>query len=166
MNNKTLYPIDLISKKVLLPGHAIPKQNIYSIGSGICLHVELIHLFKAQFELVFDERFVLYGVDTTFFKRIQLLPDFNVSIQGEIKHSLSRIEEKSEVPLFRKVERSYDIALQLRYYPSRNLFIVYCQYLWRAIVSREPKMFNALLTGIIFGRHPRAHLSKIKKLLK
>lgn len=166
--SEALYPIDTLSKSTLNKGQETSNHghSLYSIGSGLCLSKALIDLFHLQYESVFDERFVLYGVDTTFFKRIKCLPNFSVKILGELNHSLSRIEEKDSIPLFRKVERGYDIGLQLRYYYSRNLLVVFCLKLLNAVVSFEYKVIAALLRGAILGKHPRAKLSLINKKSK
>ena len=82
------------------------------IGTNICSE---IHQY---YKNVFDERFYLYGVDTTFcirlFERkltgsVNIIPGFN--------HSLSRLENESvKTTNFRRVERSYGQGLTLRYY--------------------------------------------------
>jgi len=99
------------------------KSKVITIGSGLVIGNEIINVLKDKYATVFDERFYLYGVDTTFCLRL-----FAAGLTNSIKvisgfpHSLSRLEkENTQTTAFRKLERSYDVGLRLRYYyPLRS----------------------------------------------
>ena len=67
---------------------------------------------------MFDERFYLYGVDTTFcFRLFESDLIKYVKIISGFDHSLSRLgTENSKMTKFRRIERSYERGLKLRYY--------------------------------------------------
>ena len=94
---------------------------VKSIGSGLVISVEIINRMKKTYGFVFDERFFLYGVDTTFFINLNKMNFRSFYIYGKICHSLSKEEELSD---FRIKEFTYSYALINRYYTSFPLSIV------------------------------------------
>lgn len=95
-----------------------PTDKIITIGSGLVIGSKIAAQVKAKYGDIFDERFYLYGVDSTFCLRL-----FALNITEKIKfidgfnHSLSRLEkEDKSITEFRVKERSYDTGLTLRYY--------------------------------------------------
>ncbi|MDN2663506.1 hypothetical protein OW492_08960 [Psychromonas sp. 14N.309.X.WAT.B.A12] len=118
--NQVVYP--KIQKKPYYFGINITgKSKVISIGSGLVIGRDFAVFMKKNYGNVFDERFYFYGVDTTFFLRIfysKLTSRINI-IPGFI-HSLSRLEKESkELKKFRRIERSYEQALILRYYRKK-----------------------------------------------
>ena len=103
-----------------------------SIGSGLVLGRNVISTIKYHYQQVFDERFILYGVDDTFFRRINTLRIAKLfMILPALSHSLSRLEnENSQKKAFRLKERAYAHALICRFYKPRRqslaLFIKNC----------------------------------------
>lgn len=98
-------------------------DTITTIGSGLVVGRGVAsQLFKA-YNSVFDERFYLYGVDTTFCFRLNKLKiNDKIKIIDGFEHGLSRLEGKNDkLTLFRKIERSNDLALQIRYYKEKNI---------------------------------------------
>lgn len=91
---------------------------VNSIGSGLVLGQGLVETLRQQYGQPFDERFFLYGVDTTFFRRIRAsLLTSHIRLIPGFEHSLSKLEAESEaLRRFRKKERSYDLGLTLRFY--------------------------------------------------
>ncbi|WP_413691538.1 hypothetical protein [Psychromonas sp. KJ10-2] len=94
------------------------KSKVVSIGSGLVIGRDVAAFVKKIYGDIFDERFYLYGVDTTFFLRV-----FNSNLSNRIniisgfQHSLSRLQKESnEVKKFRCIERSYDKGLTIRFY--------------------------------------------------
>lgn len=146
-------------------------HSFIAIGSGMVLTHSLILEFQAEYSEVFDTRFYLYGVDTTFFLRLNKL-----SVRPKIKvisgfvHSLSRLENESDVTkIFRKKERAYDYALTIRYYYStfKVVYLVFRLTLstfFRFILNKERVDFLSFYKGLILGRHYRH--SKDKRLKK
>lgn len=45
----------------------INNNSVMSISSGLIMSKELVRLFKTHYRDIFDERFALYGIDTSFF---------------------------------------------------------------------------------------------------
>lgn len=108
-----------IDKKLGAPKQNISSNNrVVSIGSGLIIGKNIVNKLKSNFGSVFDERFYLYGVDSTFFHRVNHLKlGGSIKILATLEHSLSRHEvEHKDLKKFRLKERSYDYALQLRYY--------------------------------------------------
>ena len=115
------------------------------------------------FGTVFDERYYLYGVDTTFFLRFNNL---NCSDKARVikgfNHSLSRLEiESSSNKRFRKVERSYDLGLTLRYYRSCREIIfdivkVFGSSILKMILKRENAFYlRHVFIALLVGKHYR-----------
>lgn len=46
-------------------------DKIISIGSGLVIYKSLVECFRKDNLKLFDERYALYGVDYSFFRRIQ-----------------------------------------------------------------------------------------------
>lgn len=100
---------------------------IVGIGSGVVFGSDLCVDLVKSFGDVFDSRFYFYGVDTTFFYRINSLkiPE-KIKIISGFEHSLSRLEfESDKVKAFRILERSYDAGLTFRYYHNLLDFMVF-----------------------------------------
>lgn len=113
-DGKCVYPkkIDYNSKNIS------NKDGVMSISSGLVIRHRLVLQYIKQYGNVFDERFYLYGVDSSFFDRLMLLEQelFGCYV-GSIVHSLSSHEEEPHnVKAFRSLERSNDFALSTRYY--------------------------------------------------
>jgi GT2 family glycosyltransferase len=130
-------------------------STLLAIGSGICLTRKACNIVKSHFSKVFDERFYLYGVDSTFFLRLNKI-GYGNKIQvssNTIVHSLSKFEkEDSAIKRFREKERSYDQALTLRYYFSLftavTIFkkIIGCVFLNKSDINLFI-FFSALISG-------------------
>lgn len=113
-DGKCVYPkkIDRNSKQIS------NRDGVMSISSGLVIRQRLVLQYIKQYGKVFDERFYLYGVDSSFFDRLLSL-DQEVfgCYAGNIVHSLSSNEEEAQiVRAFRSLERSNDFALSTRYY--------------------------------------------------
>lgn len=96
----------------------IPKNRIFrTIASGLVISHQLKQRCLDKYGSIFDERFYLYGVDTSFCYRLSMLnilPTYTWC--GSIEHSLSRVE--GDISEFRMKERSYDFGLTCRHYFS------------------------------------------------
>lgn len=129
-NNIVVYPfyekgIYPFSKKTISIDDEIINDGrlILSITSGLSIHNSIIEKTKTKFNDFFDERFKLYGVDTSFFLRSRTLK-IPVKITGSIYHSLSRLtSENSGLTKFREKERAIDAILILVNYPSLRTFV-------------------------------------------
>lgn len=143
-------------------------SKVITIGSGLVIGADIAANLKENYKNVFDERFYLYGVDTTFCLRL-----FNSNLTKKIKiifgfeHSLSRLEKESQKTIkFRRLERSYDLGLTLRYYyPLPNALLVVLKV---TISTLKRKFFKQqymvdlfpLFKAFVLGKHYRAEKEK------
>lgn len=160
-NKQLYYPIvDDVAYKVNqnTDGTIISSNNILSIGSGLVIYKCLINKFAELNLDLFDERFALYGVDFSFFRRIRIVrnkTDVNIQVVSFIEHSLSRTNTTYNATRYR--ERLYDNSLTIRHY-SRNKLISILKLI-RLIVSElsHCRFMNVYLIVISYltGKHPR-----------
>lgn len=131
--------------------------NCYSIGSGIILNQKIISFIKDAYTTVFDENYALYGVDVSFFKRINKLyknkKDIVVKCDSYILHSLSRVDEKDS--FFRRKERALDYGITVRRYSSLRKSLGLCREIITKSFSMQFKILFYTLYGFILGYHPR-----------
>ncbi|MFP0385072.1 glycosyltransferase [Acinetobacter baumannii] len=130
--------------------------EIFSIGSGLIISKEVKKSFIENRAELFDSHFALYGVDFSFFRKINYMKlmgnDFIISSRSYLNHSLSRTEKQKNV--WREKERLYDLVLTLKYYHS------YAELRILKLILRKifnGKFSDALLIFItVFrGSHPR-----------
>ncbi|MCW4442360.1 hypothetical protein [Vibrio splendidus] len=87
-----------------------------AIGSGLVVGKYVLDKLKLKYGNAFDEKYLLYGVDSSFFLRLS-----QSNLMGSVKeingfdHDLSRLA-KGKPSKFRIAERSGEIALTTRYY--------------------------------------------------
>lgn len=133
------------------------RSRFRAVGSGVVVGANVANKLKATYGSVFDEHFLLYGVDTTFFIRLErakLLSHLKV-IPG-FEHSYSRLStDPDAISDFRKKERAYDEGLRARYYKSKSSLIVYTlrtglKSLKNRLTEKEDLegfIFKAIMTG-------------------
>ena len=140
-----------------------PNSKVTTIGSGLVIGRDIVDILEQRYGNVFDERFYLYGVDTTFCLRLSesALIKFVRVISG-FDHSLSRLEsENKKMNRFRRIERSYERGLKLRFYVplSRALFLLAktgASDLKRFCVGKKYQVsFLYVLKAFISGKHYR-----------
>jgi hypothetical protein len=140
-----------------------PSDTIMSIGSGIVIGQNVAAMLIDKFGSVFDERFYLYGVDTTFCLRINSMKlDNTIRVINGFKHSLSRKnKESNELSKFRVKERAYDVGLTLRYYSSKSKAITLIVRCFLGDILRVVGVKSGYTSAIyltkayIFGKHYR-----------
>ncbi len=135
-------------------------RPISTITSGMVLSRDLINQVKIYFGSVFDERFILYGVDSSFLLRLRKTSDkhkLKFRVAGTLQHSLSSDENESEkMKLFRSTERLYDLALQTRYYFRVRILYIIIRDLCKAIfLQKNIRPIFIFLHVIVSGKHPR-----------
>ncbi|EPF7512775.1 TPA: hypothetical protein ACRR7A_000145 [Klebsiella quasipneumoniae] len=124
--------IDVITNKVCYPivnGEIISteenkifneKDSYISIGSGLVIFKKLVSKVNKKYGSVFDERFALYGVDYSLFRRIDGLKKEGIPVhcklQGNIRHDLSSSQEN--ISAWRYQERLIDNVLSCKYYSN------------------------------------------------
>lgn len=146
-------------------GPYMKNQKVMSIGSGLVLSKQLVNILHKRWGSVFDERFALYGVDTTFFKRINKLnsSDLIRTISG-FEHSLSRSETESDrVQSMRRNERSIDLGLSLRLYPSFGLYWHLLKILVKESLGNDIVNFHIMMRSFFSARHPRTQQQRARQ---
>lgn len=133
-------------------------SSTMSIASGLVISKKAISLMKKYFNSVFDERYALYGIDTSFIFRLRDVNSKERDIltfysTGLILHSLSRTS--TELSEFRTIERLCDVAITTRFYSRYYGYGVYIRKLLSSILKRKPKYLLILFSCFIRGRHPR-----------
>ncbi|HCI7748585.1 TPA: glycosyltransferase family 2 protein [Escherichia coli] len=134
------------------------KLSIISISSGLSLSNNLICKYKKEFIKVFDERFALYGIDTSFFARLQRFTNqgviFKINIGPEIQHSLSKFNSDGKNK-FRTIERTYDLGLTARFYPEAISYPRFILYIIRLFITFKFGLLQKLSVVMFKGKHPR-----------
>lgn len=101
-------------------------EFVVSVGSGVVIYKSLLEKFSSFDLQPFDERFALYGVDTSFFLRLKMIKskgrDVNIQVASQIYHSLSRVN--STFSPFRHRERLYDALLTNMYYKDKSVAVL------------------------------------------
>lgn len=157
--NKPRYP-KISRKRCSLNTILTKKDKVVTIGSGLVLGANIVHILREKHDnLVFDQRFYLYGIDTTFCHRVFFggLGDTITIIPG-FDHCLSLFEKETEEKTnFRKIERSCEKGLRLRYYTSfsKALFVllrVTIRAVKKSILGKPndvnlPHLYKAFLSG-------------------
>lgn len=130
---------------------------VIAIGSGLIVSDEAKNIISQKYENIFDEKYALYGVDTSFFLRV-----FRLGLSERVKtvpgfeHSLSRLEdETSIVKEFRKIERSYDFAITIRNYPEIRHIKYIANQIILGLIGQSSLKLKEAFNGIVHGRHPR-----------
>lgn len=138
--------------------------KILTIGSGLVIGKNIASNLFEIYGDVFDKRFYFYGVDSTFcFRLFESDLIKYVSIIPGFEHRLSRMEsESSEIVDFRRLERSYDFGLTLRYYKKTSskihgLLKLSISTLLKKVFRRKEKLiFKHVIKAFFSGRHYRS----------
>lgn len=133
-------------------------KEITAIGSGLVISKKSIMLLVNKYGCVFDERFILYGVDTTLFYRLDKIIDLEqeLVVLPELIHSLSsNVIESKVVNEFRLKEKSYDFGLRARFYPSSDKFFLLFILMLKSIIKRSPVKVSYIFEAMLKGKHYR-----------
>ncbi|MEH6453170.1 MAG: hypothetical protein V7782_09045 [Psychromonas sp.] len=137
-------------------------EQLMAIGSGMVIGSKVVKDITNIYGATFDERFYLYGVDTTFCYRVNQFGTTDLRVIQGFEHSLSRLEDETElVNAFRLKERTYDHALSLRYYTpwwksSYCVIRIVVTHLKRKIIKKKTSiLLMDFIRAFIRGRHYR-----------
>jgi GT2 family glycosyltransferase len=158
LNNALIMP-KIKSKNIeIYPFRRSYRANTFkfiTISSGLCISSDLLSKVKVKYGDCFDERFKLYGVDTSFCLRLCKLDKFSFSIKGALDHSLSKFEkETTNIKNFRYRERAIADALILRNYISFYSLINTLKFLIKLGVYRRFYEIKLWLTTYVKNKHP------------
>lgn len=137
--------------------------ELFSIGSGLIISNKIKNTFKKYNLEIFDSRFALYGVDVSFFRRLNKLgrESFLISSQTFLNHSLSSVE--GMISKWRAKERLYDEVLSIKYYRSLP-YLRFIKLIFRHILNSNSSSIFEMLKIYFYGKHPRCNqISKYKK---
>lgn len=157
----TVYPI--VNKKVIAEANISLHEcdEVLSIGSGLMINKSLIQKFKGVGIKPFDERFALYGVDYSLFRRLPYLKGagytVNIGVAGILHHSLS--SEDGSVSDFRKRERLIDLVLTKLHYSRRKFplqLLSILKTLTQQAIKKEFRNLKVLLGVCLYQEHPRS----------
>ncbi|MGE6417936.1 glycosyltransferase family 2 protein [Alteromonas macleodii] len=136
------------------------KPGFFSIGSGLLIHKKLKSKFKQYSMKIFDERFALYGVDFSIFRRMNYLYNdgerFKINISGKILHSLSKVNENRD--LMRNDERFIAIFLANIIYRKSALksYIFIVRQILSNIIKLDRKRVSLVFFLLANRSHPRS----------
>lgn len=158
--NSIYYPLvnGAVVDKKLNPELSV-SDDVFSIGSGLTIYKSLIYKFDMLNLDVFDNRFALYGVDYSLFRRIRIAKKNNIkvgiSITSYILHSLSKTE--SNMSAWRGLERGYDGVLSARYYSKSVFHLLYFVSKSILIELKSNRFRNVVkICFVLFrGKHPK-----------
>ncbi|WP_368082658.1 hypothetical protein [Klebsiella michiganensis] len=153
-----VYPI--VNNNVFTAGEFPFKDSdeVISIGSGLMINKSLVLKFKKIGIKPFDERFALYGVDYSLFRRLPFLKRagyvVRMGISGMLHHSLS--SEENHISAFRKRERLIDIVLTKLHYSEKSAppIIINFKDDGRASYKSDFGTFKILLGVCLRQEHP------------
>lgn len=131
---------------------------LVALGSGLILGKSIQHDFLKKYGTIFDEHYYLYGVDFTFFYRARKLGLISkVTLIPGFEHSLSRLEtESEELAKFRRIERSYDFGMSVRYYPTKARLKRLVKYSIYSALGRCHLSYFHIIKALLTGKHYRA----------
>ncbi|WJV40597.1 hypothetical protein QVN03_08745 [Raoultella terrigena] len=133
--------------------------SFYSIGSGLVIYKKLIDKFTKNNLTLFDERFALYGVDLSLFRRIDKLRFKGEHIHAQVvTHIIHSLSSTSEIMTdWRYKERLYDRILSIRFYSKNKirLFVNLVRSLFKEIFRFNLSNVILIMKTFIKGKHPR-----------
>jgi hypothetical protein len=141
-------------------------MRVVAITSGIIISKTMSSRIKDVYGQVFDENFVFYGVDSTFFDRVYDAGLSNsIRIVPGFEHGLSSFENESiDKKKWRAKEYSISETLRLKYYCHDGVCLKLCRFVLRVLKSisltimRDPNArypFVMIKTYLV-GAHPRS----------
>lgn len=156
IDKKQYYP--KLNEQIISENGVIESRGeLFSIGSGLIISNKIKNTFKKYNLELFDPKFALYGVDFSFFRRLNKLgrDGFLISTQTFLNHSLSGTE--GVIAKWRKKERLYDEILTIKYYRPLP-YLRFIKVIYKHILSSNntSNVFE-MLKIYFYGKHPRCN---------
>ncbi|WP_343316397.1 glycosyl transferase [Acinetobacter soli] len=152
-DKKQYYP--KLNEQIIFENSIIESDSeLFSIGSGLIISNKIKNSFKKYNLELFDSRFALYGVDFSFFRRLNKLgrESFLISSQTFLNHSLSGAE--GMVAKWRVKERLYDEILTIKYYRAFS-FLRLLKAIFKYSLELNIYYILEILNIYFRGKHPR-----------
>ena len=159
---KIFYPV--VDGKVVSKTCEIDScSTVFSAMSGVMIGRKILDDVYSKYQSYFDERFALYGVDTSFFARVNSLDSKKgLSIIDAIEHSLSEnLDEISEKKKFREKETAIAEGIYFRHYMTKWKLIkviisnVIIYTFGRIIKAKDCYYRENFIKGVIYGKHDK-----------
>lgn len=135
--------------------------SVVSILSGLLIKADTSYRLKSKFGNVFDQRFNIYGVDTTLFYRLKSLNFDRYYVGGTLEHDLSGVSAggPQHVSMFRVQERLWDFTLQTIFYRKLGALLGLIQFL-KIYKSRLSILFilGVFFKALVFMGHPNTRV--------
>lgn len=146
-----------IDMKPVIMDSVVDINSAMSISSGLVISESLALNLQKHYSDIFDERYCLYGIDTSFFFRLRKLGASYCAISatcaGDITHSLSRVTQNQTD--FRIRERLYDVAITTRWYSVNYGYKPFMRKLLANLIKFRFKFVVVLISTYFKGKHPR-----------
>lgn len=157
MADKNQYYPKLDGKLVLQKGLIKRNGNLFSIGSGLIISNKIKKIFLGRGLELFDSRFALYGVDFSFFRKLNKMgkENFLISSQTVLNHSLSGAE--GPISMWRAKERLYDEVLTSKYYQNYK-FLRVLRLMLKKILKGDFNNLVLIISIYQSGIHPRCRI--------
>lgn len=156
------YPIQ--NKNIIAVDKELDGGGVFSIGSGLMINKRIIDIFKKYDLNLFDECYAFYGVDFSFFRRLNFLiqkgESVKISTTSFIEHNLSSTETTQSS--FRIIERLFDVAISARNYPSLESYKVFLKKILFNAARMNFNYVGLLLKTYYVGVHPKCYSIKIR----
>lgn len=150
----------MLNEQLLMSSGQIEQiKTIFSVGSGLVLSERIKKMFKDKFGHVFDQHFAFYGVDSTFFLRLnQMIKagyEMKITSDSYLNHGLSLTEEA--MTDWRKKEFIYENTLKVKYYSGSFLMarLKFLRLMYRKLSHFEFRDLKLVIKTFISGKHPR-----------
>lgn len=146
-----------VNKKIIKsPSEFKSSDKVKSVGSGLVIGINTVKTMKLKFGNVFDERFLFYAVDSTYFTRLKIIDEpIKIKVINGFKHSFS-LREKN-ISDFRKKELSSSIGLKLRYYHRYGYVKIITKILsipLKMLFTKRLKIYaGEMLISYLSGKH-------------
>ncbi len=153
IDGKLYYP--KLNEKIISENGIIKNRDeLFSIGSGLIISNKIKRVFCSYNLELFDSRFALYGVDFSFFRRLNKIEEDNLLISSQtfLNHSLSGAE--GVIAKWRAKERLYDEVLTVKYYTKLPILRIGKRILREIVHFRLLNVFT-ILNVFVSGKHPR-----------
>lgn len=153
IDKKQYYP--KLNEQIISENGVIERRGeLFSIGSGLIISNKIKKIFKKYDLELFDSRFALYGVDFSFFRRLNKIGKAGLLISSKtfLNHSLSGAE--GVIAKWRAKERLYDEILTIKYYRAFS-FLRVLKAIFKYILKLNIFYILEIFNIYIRGRHPR-----------
>jgi hypothetical protein len=157
--NSLCFPIYHENRKIF-DKKAFIMGEIESISSGLTLSNQLIKYISKSKQEIFNERYALYAIDTSFFLNLIALKqtEFKGICVGKINHSLDfNLQDRKKVSPMRRLEMEYSKVLNKIFYDKKSRLNIFL-YLLRKFTRREYSYseFLKLIKCLFKKKHPRS----------